>query len=82
MGNQSESSCYIKAGQYKAYVFDKDKSCKECNEDDDITMINAPLIGLVEVFKKKGGSFANYLPVLRTKSIMLNIANYNINLSA
>ena len=64
MGNQTESSCYIKAGQYKAYVFDKAMSCKDCNEDDTITMINAPLIGLVEVLKKKGGSYAKYLPVI------------------
>jgi len=56
------SECFIQAGQYKAYYFDESQSCENCKADDDITMINAPLLSFVYVLKSKG-AFLPYLPV-------------------
>ena len=63
MSNRSESECYIQAGQYKAYVFDESKSCEGCQADDYVTMINAPLLGIVSTSISKGGIAASYIKV-------------------
>ncbi len=39
-------------GQYKAYVFNKENSCETCDKDDQLTVINAPLVGIVYKMKK------------------------------
>eukprot|EP00095_Tigriopus_kingsejongensis_P001807 maker-scaffold10_size831480-snap-gene-1.12 protein:Tk01807 transcript:maker-scaffold10_size831480-snap-gene-1.12-mRNA-1 annotation:"scavenger receptor class b member 1" len=36
--------------QYKGYAFDQDTSCETCKADDNVIMINAPLLGIISVF--------------------------------
>ena len=65
MSGRNESDCYIKAGQYKAYVFDESMSCKDCKADDKVTMINAPLVGLVSTFRSKSQFLQSIIGVKR-----------------
>ena len=66
MSNRSESDCYIQAGQYKAYVFDESKSCAGCKADDYVTMINAPLVGIVSTALSKGSLGDRFIPVSKS----------------
>jgi hypothetical protein len=72
VSNQSVSDCFIRAGQYKAYVFDAAASCDGCTQDDPVTMINAPLIGLVAVFNSIG-RFHSILPVSQIHFIYFDL---------
>lgn len=72
VSNQSVSDCFIRAGQYKAYVFDAAASCDGCTQDDPVTMINAPLIGLVAVFNSVE-RFQSIFPVLQIHFIYFDI---------
>ena len=66
VSSQSESDCYIKAGQYKSYVFDESKSCAGCKADDYVTMINPPLVGIVSTALSKGILGNRYIPVSKS----------------
>jgi len=46
----------IKFGQYKYYTFLKDLSCPDCNENDEVTIINMPLLGLIGKSNRMGGT--------------------------
>ena len=41
------SDLFIQFGQYKAYYFDKETSCPECNKDDELKVLNVPLVGIL-----------------------------------
>ena len=66
VSSQSESDCYIQAGQYKSNVFDESKSCAGCKADDYVTMINAPLVGIVSTAISRGGIGASFISVSNT----------------
>ena len=36
-------------GQYKAYVYDQERSCEDCFESDELVLLNAPLLGVVSL---------------------------------
>ena len=44
---RNDSDLFIQFGQYKAYYFDKETSCDGCNNDDVLTVLNVPLVGIL-----------------------------------
>ena len=56
---ESGSKQFAKFGQYKYYTFDAEKShaggCVDCQEDDKVTIINMPLMGLIGQANRMGG---------------------------
>lgn len=47
LNSSSTGSQFIKFGQYKYYTFDAELSCEGCKEDDEVTIANMPLLGLI-----------------------------------
>jgi len=48
---------FVKFGQYKYYTFDEELSCDGCKEDDEVTIANMPLLGLIgKLFRMFMGS--------------------------
>ena len=66
VSHQSESDCYIRAGQHKTYIFDESKSCAGCKADDYVTMINAPLVGIISTALSKGNLGDRFIPVSKS----------------
>ena len=53
--NFSEESTFVIYGQVKTYHFDKEKSCENCDKDDVVTVINAPMVGLAYIIQTDPG---------------------------
>ena len=50
-GINDDDYTFIKFGQKKSYSFDKATSCDSCNKDDNVTVINAPMVGFQYIFR-------------------------------
>ncbi|TRY76195.1 hypothetical protein TCAL_02655, partial [Tigriopus californicus] len=67
ISSQSDDEELIRYGQYKGYSFDREASCDDCNAHEDVTIINAPLLGILHVLDQ--------IPTLGPElKILLNIA--------
>ena len=45
---------FVKFGRYKKYVFNPDMSCEGCTEEDEVTIANMPLLGLIGKINRMG----------------------------
>ena len=52
--NSTGSKQFVKFGQYKKYVFNPAKSCEGCTEEDEVTIANMPLLGLIGKLNRMG----------------------------
>ncbi len=77
MSQKNLSECFIQAGQYKAYYFDESQSCENCKADDDVTMINAPLLSFVYLLKSKASFLSSLSVSIYAFSLQLGILKYH-----
>lgn len=54
ISTQDEDEELIRFGQYKGYSFDPEASCEECDAYKEVTIINAPLLGILHVLDQLG----------------------------
>ena len=41
--------CLSRYAEYRSYAFDAGLSCGGCNQDDLVTVVNAPLVGVLDL---------------------------------
>ena len=78
--NFTEETTFVTYGQVKTYHFDKEKSCEECDKDDVVTVINAPMVGLAYIVQNFEGleALASILNKAITKGDYFNLKPPNI----
>ena len=58
---------FVKFGLYKKYVFNPDKSCEGCTKEDEVTIANMPLLGLIGQANRMG-DFSGSLVIGKIKA--------------
>eukprot|EP00092_Neocalanus_flemingeri_P002504 GFUD01002680.1.p1 GENE.GFUD01002680.1~~GFUD01002680.1.p1 ORF type:complete len:445 (+),score=120.51 GFUD01002680.1:117-1337(+) len=59
--NADQEGDLLNFGEYKEYKFDSAMSCEECSEDDEIRILNLPLIGVVQECLNQGSLIGGIL---------------------
>jgi len=59
--NEQQEGDMVSFGEYKEYIFDSDSSCAGCSEDDEMRILNLPLIGVVQECLNQGAIIGGVL---------------------
>ena len=59
--NEEQEGDMLNFGEYKEYKFDSEMSCEGCSEDDEMRILNLPLIGVVQECLNQGSFIGGVL---------------------
>ena len=59
--NEEQEGDMLNFGEYKEYKFDSEMSCEGCSEDDEMRILNLPLIGVVQECLNQGSIIGSVL---------------------
>ena len=59
--NEEQEGDLLTFGEYKEYKFDSELSCEGCSEDDEVRILNLPLIGVVQECLNQGSLIGGIL---------------------
>ena len=59
--NEEQEGDMLNFGEYKEYKFDRELSCESCSEEDEMRILNLPLIGVVQECLNQGALIGSVL---------------------